>query len=133
MFLSVLNENEKKVFLELASHAIGADGIVSAKEQEVFNSYAYECEMPGYEAQRLEFASLISTAKLYPEKIRKILLIELWGIVLSDDSLEQEESEWMFKLAQDLEVNPALARRIKRWSQDFVDIIGDGYRLVEGK
>lgn len=133
MFLVELNERERKTFLELAYHAMSSDGEIAVEEEEVFRSYAYECEMPEYQFQGTEIATLTTSTKAYTKRKRRIMLIELWGIILSDGEIGEKEAEWMEKVAKDMELSSGQSRRIRRWAQDFVDIIGDGYRLLEGE
>lgn len=132
MFLVELNEHERKIFLELAYHAMSSDGQIQSEEQEVFQSYAYECEMPEYRTENVELPALIASAKNFTKRKRRILMLELWGMILADDQIEESEAQWMDQISQEMGFNSAQGRRIRRWAKDFLDIIGDGYRLIEG-
>jgi hypothetical protein len=132
MFLVELNEKERKVFLDLALHAMKSSGTVTDEEKTIFQSYAYECELPEYEAKAGELRSLVRSAKSFTKSKRRIILMELWGIILADDKVDVSEAEWMNQLSSDLDFSGAQARRLERWAKDLIDVIGDGYRLVEG-
>jgi uncharacterized tellurite resistance protein B-like protein len=132
MFLVELNEKERKTFLGLALHAMKSSGTVTDEEKAIFQSYAYECEMPEYETKAGALSTLVRAAKAFTKSKRRIILMELWGIILADDKVDESEAEWMNQLSSDLDFSAAQARRLERWAKDFIDMIGDGYRLVEG-
>ncbi len=131
MFLSALKADEKEAFLELAHHLMVADGEVHDEEREVFESYLYECELPGYKVQQQGIKNITEKLKDSDKKTQKIILVELWGMILADTKVGDQEKDFMDSLAREWGFNESQNRRMRRWAKDFTDIIGDGYRLIE--
>ena len=78
MYLNLLNEQEKKDFLELAYHLMGSDGLHQEEEMQVFESYKYECNMLTYKiSKQNNLEDIIAHLKNSSSKIKKIILIRL--------------------------------------------------------
>jgi uncharacterized tellurite resistance protein B-like protein len=132
MFLAALNTQERKMFLELAHHAIASDGVFHEDQIEMYKSYEYECEMPGYELQNISTIEISKKLAGSTKKKKRIMIMELWGIIAADDEIHEKEEEFMAELNNLLDFSQAQGRKMKRWSLDFVDLIEDGYRIIEG-
>jgi uncharacterized tellurite resistance protein B-like protein len=132
MFLSALNIKEKKDFLELAYHAVASSGEVKKEELEIFESYAYECELPDYQVEGRSVEEIIKKLKKSSKKKLRIIIIELWGVILADEEMAKSEEEFMKHLCHEWDFTDAQYRRMQRWSQDLIDVFSEGYRIVEG-
>lgn len=133
MFLSSLNIEEKKNFLELADHIIKCDEKANAEETETFDSYKHECDLIDYEIRDKSFNDVINEMKgLKKEKLR-IIILELMLIILSDDNYVQEEKDHMDRIAKAWDFTESQMRRFERWARDFIDVVEDGYKLITPK
>jgi hypothetical protein len=133
MFLNALNETERKRFLELAYHAVCIDGVVEPREQRAFASYQQECQLPDYAPTGTPVAELATAFHASTKRIRRIVLLELQGLVLADGALQQREADLLQQLATAWEFREAEYRRLRRWTQDFLDLLEDGARIIEGE
>jgi len=131
MFLSELNSGEKKNFLEVAKFSMGLDGIHKEEEKMIFNSFVHECDLADYSLQKQDnIDSAIKVLAKSQTKNKKILLIELFGILLSDGDVCEEEAAFMDKLATTFGFEEYQVRKIQRWVEAMNDIVEEGYNLI---
>ena len=92
MFLSVLSQNEKEHFLFLAMCAAEANGVVDEHEEEMLEAY---CREMGIERPRDDkhppLDNLLEWMAVNIDDTKKrIFVLELLGIVLSDEIYDEE-------------------------------------------
>jgi hypothetical protein len=131
MFLSELNIGEKKNFLEIARFSMGLNGEHKEEEEMIFNSFVHECDLKGYQLQKQDnIDSAIKVLAKSKNKHKKILLIELFGILLADGNVCDEEASFMDKLANAFDFEEFQVRKIQRWVEAMNDIVQEGYNLI---
>lgn len=133
MFLATLENNERKLFLNLAYHAMGLNGEMKEEELEIYQSFQHECNLHNYKAaddtQALE-SSISDISKLSREK-KNAIFIELFGILLADDEICDAERDFMDQLTKAFDYEDFEVKRIERWVLAMNDLVREGYRLVE--
>jgi hypothetical protein len=134
MFLSDLNANEQELFLELAYYVMGLNQEHKNAEIDVFDSYTHECHKPGYEPSRQSQIDFV-IKELSKTKLsnKRIIMIELFGIMLSDDEFCANEANFVDKLTEKFEMKAYMVKRIKRWVEGFNDMVQEGYELISRK
>lgn len=131
MYLSELNIGEKKNFLELAKFSMGLNGVHKEEEREVFASFLNECDLTDFKVQKQDnIDSVIKVLGKSNTKNKKILLIELFGILLADGTVCDEEAAFMDKLANAFGFEEYQVRKIQRWVEAMNDIVEEGYNLI---
>lgn len=130
MFLEQLNENERKIFMELGFLAVECDGEVAGEEEEMLATYAHECKLPEYKRQGKTLDECLNALKDSSREHRKIILLELIGIWAADNEWKDQEVEMMEAVARGLAIPPSRMNRLKRWSRELSSLIADGYRLI---
>lgn len=132
MFLTELNLNDRKDFLDLAFYAMGLNGEHKEDEIEVFGAFVHECELQEYEPENQENIK-VSIKKLSKKgvKVKKIVLIELLGILLADGEICDAEAEFLDVLGHKFEFEPYEVKRIQRWVENMNDLVAEGYRMLE--
>ena len=129
MYLEMLKETERKIFLDLAYQAMECDGEISQEEVETIASYEVECRLPGYKRTQRTEKECIKLLKKSEMSHRRIVLLELTGIWSADNVWKDAELAMMDRVAAGLGIPAAVASRIRRWSREFREIIADGFRL----
>ena len=129
MYLEMLTETERKIFLDLAYQAMECDGEISQEEVETIASYEVECRLPGYKRTQRTEKECIKLLKKSEMSHRRIVLLELTGIWSADNVWKDAELAMMDRVAAGLGIPAAVASRIRRWSREFREIIADGFRL----
>lgn len=131
MYLSELNIGEKKNFLELAKFAMGLDGEHKAEEQSVFTSYIQECGLQNYDLQKQDnIDGVIKVLCKSSVQTKRIVMIELFGILLADGDVCDDEEAFMGKLANAFGIEPYEFKRYQRWVEAMNDIVSEGYNLI---
>lgn len=130
MYLEILTESERKIFLDLAHMAMECDGDIAEEELETLRSYEVECRLPNYVRTKRAEAECLNLLKKSEMSHRRIVLVELMGIWSADGVWADAELAMMDRVVAGLGISTALALRIKRWSREFREIIADGFRLM---
>jgi len=131
MYLSELSIGEKKNFLELAHYAMGLNGEFKEEEKEIFQSFVYECELPNYSLEKQEkIDSVIKVLAKSESRNKRILLIELFGILLADGEVCDEEAQYMNKIGLAFDIEDYEIRKIQRWVEAMTDLVKEGYTIL---
>ena len=132
MYLSVLTKDERKEFLNLAKHAMGLDGEFKDEEMEIYNSFVHECDLHGYQA-KTQTRSISKAINLFSEKKenkKRVVLIELFGILLADEEICEAERRFMDKLTIAFDFAEYEVKKIERWVLAMNDLVREGYNMV---
>ncbi|WP_427982296.1 TerB family tellurite resistance protein [Agarivorans sp.] len=131
MYLSELNAGEKKNFLELAKYAMGLNGEQKAEEQEVFMSFVNECGLNEYRLSKQDnIESVIKVLAKSKAKHQRIVLLELFGILLADDEICSNEQSFLEQLATAFALDNYQVQRIKRWVLAMNDLVAEGHAMI---
>ena len=130
MYLEMLTEKERKLFLDLAYQAMECDGEISQEEIETIKSYEVECQLLGYTRTQRTEKECLKLLKQSEMSHCRIILIELTGIWSADNEWKDAELAMMDRVAAGLGISVTLASRIRRWSREFREIIADGFKLL---
>ncbi|WP_178863449.1 hypothetical protein [Thiomicrorhabdus cannonii] len=131
MYLSFLNEEEQKDFLELARYSMGLNGEYKDSEEKVLLNYKYECHLEDYLASRQDqIEAIIEAFTKSTDKVKKIVLIELYGVLSADNEVCEKESKFFGELAAKLDVDGFMLKRIIRWVEAMNDLVEEGLNLI---
>lgn len=131
MFLNSLSRQEREYFLELAHHVMGIDGIHQEEEQNIFNSYKYECQMIDYEvSEQNNILQIIEHFKQSTDQIKRIIIIELLGIVLVDGEFCESEQKFIRELTEHFGIDENDLATFHKWAATMNQIVDVGYKLI---
>lgn len=131
MYLYLLNIEEQKNFLELATFAMDLDGVRKDEEETIISEFKSECELFDYVVNKQnEIDKVISTLRSSTKKVKKVIILELVGILSSDGNLTEEELNFLDKLSQEYNIKEYEIKRIIRWVEAMNDIVKEGYEII---
>lgn len=131
MYLYLLNNRERENFLELATFAMDLDGVRKKEEENILFDYKNECQLIDYIVYKQnEIDKVIIELRSSLKKIKKIILLELTGIFISDTDLTDEESKFLEKLSNEFNIKEYELKRIIRWVEAMNDIVKEGYEII---
>lgn len=129
MFLGNLNDNEKRAFLSLAHAMMSVDGNIAADELHVFQRYSYECEMANF-TQITDVPSSLQTFSNSSLKVKKIVIVELWGIIAADGSINIMEVDLINQIGISLCITDETMKVLKDWMLQFLESLRIGSKLI---
>jgi len=131
MYLDLLNKQEQQDFLELARYSMGLNGEHKKEEEAVLTGYKYECQLVEYTAYRQDdIQKIIFALRASTKKIKKIILVELFGILLADGEVCDNEAKFVDMLSAEFRIKEYEVARIQRWVEAMNDIFQEGYEII---
>ena len=130
MFLNMLNKKEQKNFMELATIAMVLDGKIEESEKQIIEVYRREMDLHDYVIQNKDQKELITAFQASTKKIKRVVIIELAGVLDADEIIDENEENWIMKIGEEWGFRASEIRRMVRWTQDFNDLIGEGYDII---
>ena len=130
MFLTMLNDKERKNFLELAHIAMNLSDDEKKAEAAVVHSFRREMELDDYKIANKSLDDLVTAFNSSTKKAKRVVIIELAGVLDADEEIDNKEESWINKLGIDLGFSEAELRKLIRWTQDFNDLLQEGYRYI---
>ncbi|AFL69629.1 TerB family tellurite resistance protein [Sulfurospirillum barnesii] len=131
MYLHLLKEEEQEDFLELAYHLMGIDGMHQDEEVIVFESYKHECSLEEYIiSKQNDLESVIANLKNTSSKTKRIILIELFEILLTDGEVHENEKTFINHLASEFKVSSEELEKINKWTLAMDHIVKLGYTII---
>jgi len=101
MFLGRLSEKEKNAFLSLSVHASNSNGVFAEEEKMMIREYCKEMEIPFFDVEKT--ISLDKVVELFKESelsIKKIVLLEILGLLYSDGVVDDSEKKFVNEYAK---------------------------------
>lgn len=131
MYLNALNNKEKESFLKLAHYSMEIDGVIKDEEKAILKNFIFECQLIDYDISYDENIDVIAdTLTVSSTKVKKIIILELLGVLLADGDYHETEQGFIKNLAEKFNVKDFEVNRMERWVEAFNDMVREGYSLV---
>ena len=128
MFLNMLDNDEKRAFVQLAEKMIEADGIVVGREAAALASLKAEMGVSG--AAR-DSRSVEELARVFKDKRSRVAaLLELFGLAYSDTTFDLGEQSLIALVAQDMGLTSNEIVALEKWVQDHVALVRRALTLM---
>ena len=129
MFLNILNNDEKKAFLELAHYTARVDDDFSEDEELMIQTYCMEMEIEdiNYDEDSFDIKSTLS--KFTTLQSKKIALLEIMALIYTD-GLKDEEQEIIDKMVVSFNFNQELAKEYAQWTQSILHLYQKGKDFI---
>lgn len=122
MYLSLLNPEEKNLFLELAVTIAAADGDFSSDEKIMVQAYcnemqiSYDEEIKPHALDELLFALQEKSS----ERTKKIIVFELIGLAMSDKKYDESEKDIILKLQKEFNLTQNFTEQCEQIILDYI-------------
>lgn len=132
MFLSLLKTGEKELFLDLCMHAANVDEIFAESEQEIIQAYCQEMGIEAPKSRKEEsIDKIIEELNAHSDlRSKKIILLELLGLMLADENYDTKEEEFMFQLTNKLGINVNTLEIISQKLTTYLNLCAELGELV---
>ena len=97
MYLSILKENEKELFLELVYALSSVDGDVANEEKIMIQSYCDELGIVASPSNISKLDVVNTLAENSDIQSKKIIIFELIGLAMTDNNYNEEEKEFVLE------------------------------------
>ncbi|MBO4309781.1 MAG: hypothetical protein J5856_01805 [Lachnospiraceae bacterium] len=122
MYLSKLDLNEKKCFLNLAAIVAEANGVVEETEQYMLDMYCAEMQIQG-EFDDETYEELIESLKNSSAEVKNIIIFELIGLCLTDGKYDEAERDNIKGIADGLGVSGEKMMEFEKDLKDYYDLV----------
>ena len=120
MFLNQLSYQEKKLFLDLSIHAAKANDELAAAEKAMINAYCTEMQLPPIELYETEpLATITAYFALADDHVKKIVLLEIFGLVYADGSFDKDETSMVKKFAEEIGISEETYHKLHTAIKDY--------------
>ena len=129
MFLNQLSEKEKEAFISLSVHVSNSNGIFADEEKVMIQEYSKEMEIPEFDTNEAKsIDEIINVFKSSELHIKKVIMLEVLGLVYSDGFYDAEEENFIKKFSNDIgladEIVESLTVAIKIYSDALKEVCG---------
>ncbi len=123
MFLGKLDQLEKEAFVSLAVHAAGANGVVENEEYQMIEEYCQEMGIAFFDARNLKtMESVISTFSGSEMQHKKIVVLELIGLMYADTDYDDEERSFVKDFTEKIGVSPEDTKKMEEVLLKYIDM-----------
>jgi hypothetical protein len=132
MFLKKLSRPNQKLFLELACYSAKVDNEFNTFEKTMINEYRKEMDLDElkYKVKNLSFDDILKKLSKSSEQEKKIIFIELIGLVLSDKKYKKQEKTLIENLMKAFEISDKLRVKAVKWVKDLQKFYQTGIKMV---
>lgn len=112
MFLSELKAEEKNIFLELIYKIANVDGVYDDKKIRLITKYKKELNVNFIPAGH-QLEELLDSFKDDTMEKKKIILFEIYGVIVSDHVISPKEQDILDQIAAKFQISEADCKAIK--------------------
>jgi Tellurite resistance protein TerB. len=124
MFLNMLSNDEKELFLDVAIKAAEANGEIAKEEKEMLHAFAQEMKIESRSTTNKDISEIL---KAFTENSSKqsmrIVVFELIGILFADSEFDDFEKEFLSKVTDSfgisIETRDEMISEIKDYSENY--------------
>lgn len=131
MFLQVMNNEEKKNFLEFIYKIANIEGDYAAEEQEIIENYKVELGLSEI-LDTSDIEGLINYFSIKTDELKKIILFEIIGLINADEKIVKEEEELLNKVivsfgleSETVEKINTAAKKLQAVYDEIYDVLFD--------
>lgn len=134
MYLNLLKEKEKKLFIGIAHNLAVSDGDYSDKENIVINSYCQEMHILFDEKNVVK--SVVDIAREIAEnssdKVKKIFIFELIGLAMIDGNYDENERTLIKQMEDIFHIDTGYADKCEQVITEYIAFQGKINQIVLG-
>lgn len=124
MFLDILNDNQKIMFLDMATHVAQSNGLVDDAEQNMLSQYCNEMGISYEMADLNTIDNIISGFAGAEESVKKVVVFELLGLGYIDGEFDSLESSIVKDFALRIGLSEEEYNRLKTDLEEYVALVG---------
>ncbi|MGL4774086.1 MAG: hypothetical protein ACRC2K_11010 [Clostridium sp.] len=104
MFLNELKKEEALSFLNLVNIFSKVDNVLAKEEKELIKDYVEELGLQEEQLGNVSYEEVLANLKNSTDRVKRIIYFELIGLALVDGEYEENEVDFLDKLALELNI-----------------------------
>ena len=132
MYLTLLKDEEKSLFLELACSLSASDGDFETEESEMIATYCNEMGVTYDDSsEKRDVESIINQINdMSDSKSKKIIVFELVGLALCDDKYDISEKNMIYDIAEKIAVEKSSVEEFETIIAEYIKVQSQMNNLV---
>ena len=124
MYLSLLNNRQKELFLMMAYHLANTDGDFSESEQMMMNSYAGEMGIsPDISKTKMDISKVIDAlCSTAGKREKQIIVFELIGLAMADSNYDASERKVIREMAEKFGVDTEFEKFCEKKLTEYLEL-----------
>lgn len=122
MFLKELNKDEANAFLNLVSIFARIDNEFAKEEKALLDEYKEELGLVDSGISEMVYEDIIESLKSSTDRARRIIYFELVGLALVDGEYEEEEVDFLEKIAAEFNIPRSKRIAIANYFYNFTEV-----------
>lgn len=124
MFLNQLSDKEKNAFISLSIHASKSNGVFAEEEKTMIQEYCREMDIPLFDADdAISMDEIVDVFKKSELTIKKIVLLEILGLVYSDGEYDDSEKGFVREYAKEIGLTDADVEKQTEAVKTYLDAL----------
>lgn len=123
MYLTMLNEKQKQLFLGVAYFLTKIDGDYSIEEKRMIDSYCYEMQMDfNSQIMNKPIEDIINEMQMAcGERERRIIIFEMVGLAMSDCNYGEEERKFISALMEKFGLKEKFGKECEKILNEYIE------------
>ena len=131
MFLEMLNDEQKDLFMNLAIRAAEANDEVEDSEVEMLRQFAVEMGLEPRTSTDMDVDEILKRLKeVCGVTERRIILFELIGIMFSDRLYDDREKEFLLDVTRRMELPETILQEMTSLVEKYMILYNDIFNIV---
>jgi len=131
MYLNLLKDEEKKLFLELAYDLSASDGDFEEEETAMITTYCAEMGISFDITEKRTADSVINQINEISDiKSKRIIVFELIGLALCDDRYDENEKDMIYELAERISIEKSVVVEFETMISEYIKIQSQMNNLI---
>lgn len=132
MFLWRLNDEQRRIFMTMATRMAMADARVPPEEVRMLDDFAATLDADIKESGA-EIFSTPDLAAFDTHESRTIMVLGILAMALSDNHFHINESDVLDQVLTTFDISPEKLESLRQWAARVVEIYNDFHDLIEDK
>ena len=134
MYLSLLNEEEKNLFLDFAQVLSASDGNIGVEEVEILKAYCAEMNISTqFEKPSKPVENIIEEINsVSDDRSKKIIIFELIGLALSDNCYDESEKKLIAEAIQIFDMDENYIQECEKVITEYISVQNRVNNLIFG-
>lgn len=124
MFLAILNDEKKKLFLNLSIYAAKADNLLAEEEKAIINAHCTEMGLNNnnYEPNLSLNESLEKLSKICSSNELNMIVLEIMAVILADNEYSDSEKDFIKEIEKHFNIDKIRMEKACTILKDLKDI-----------